>query len=130
MAAGSNVKRKSARSKKDSPKLCIAEWVFEQASMPGYVSFSFIVTQEAGGGAASPTPRRFLLRCERASELIKELQTVLEDSAAIQCLEEQAARGNAAFAAQPGLKLVRAGIDDTELSPNHFDLGAYGLVGN
>ena len=89
-----------------------------------------MVTQEADNGAAPSTPRRFLVRCERAVEMIKELQAVLEDSAAIQCLEEQAARGNAAFAAQPGLKLVRAGIDDTELASNHLDLGAYGLVGN
>ena len=130
MPAGSNVKRKSARRKKDSPKLWISEWVCEQASTPGYVVFSFIVTQNADGGAAPSTSRRFLLRCERAAEMIRELQAVLEDSAAIQRLEEQAARGGAAFAAQPGLKLVRAGIDDTEAQPNHFELGAYGLVGN
>jgi hypothetical protein len=130
MALGSNAKRKSARGEKDSRKLWIAEWTIEQATTPGHVVISFVVSQESDIGASRSTSRRFLLRCERAVDLVNELKEVLEVSGAFERLEEQAASAGLTFTAQPGLTSVRTSVDDSEPLSNHFALGAYGLVGN
>ncbi|MFL9922588.1 hypothetical protein PQR75_46740 [Paraburkholderia fungorum] len=126
MTSESNAKRKTAGDKKEVAKLWIAEWAIEPATTPGHVSVCFVVTKESGEGASRSATRRFLLRCERAEELVNELKEVLEDAAAIQCLEGQAGSSMA----QLNLTGGPVGASDTEPLSNHFDLGAYGLVGN
>src|SRR4051794_25315568 len=66
----------------------IMEWAVEQATTPGHVSVGFVVTKESHEGARRSVTPHFLLRVDRAEELMNELKDVLEDAAAIRCLEE------------------------------------------
>ena len=128
MTPGRNTKRKSAHCNKDGPR--IAEWTIEQATAPGHVRVSFVVIQELDDGSSRPLNRHFLLRCERATELINALKEALEESSTIEVLEAQAAVAGRTRPAKPSVTAARAEVDDAELPSNHFALGAYGLVGN
>jgi hypothetical protein len=130
MALKSNAKRKSARGKKDRPEFWITDWVVDQASTPRRVSISVFVVQESDDGTSRSTAQRFLLRCERPVELINELKEMLDDSAAIQRIEEHAATDSFTFNVRPALASVRNDTGDNDLPSSHFDLGAYGLLGN
>ena len=128
MTPGRNTKRKSAHCNKDGPR--IAEWTIEQATAPGHVRVSFVVMQGLDDGASRPTTRHFLLRCERATELIDALKEALEESTTIQGLEAQAAAAGLTRSARSGVPTAGVEADDAEVESNHFALGAYGLVGN
>jgi hypothetical protein len=130
MALASNAKKKSARGKKDDPKFRIAEWIIEPSTTPGEVHLSFVAVKESDTEMSRSTTQRFLLRRERAEELVKELKEVLEDFAATRRLEEQAASSARVPGAQTGAMPGRSMADDTDMLSNHFALGAYGLVGN
>jgi len=128
MTPGPSTKRKSTHGNKDGPR--IAEWTIEQATAPGHVRVSFVVMQGLDDGASRPTTRHFLLRCERATELINALKEALEESTTIQGLEAQAAAAGLTRPAKSGLAAAGAEASDAEAESNHFALGAYGLVGN
>ena len=130
MALASNAKRKSARGKKDDPKLWIADWVVEPSTTPGEVHLSFVALKDSDADTNRLTTQRFVLRCEHAEELVKDLKEALEDFAATQRLEQQAASSARLPGAQTGATPVRSMADDTDMLSNHFALGAYGLVGN
>lgn len=91
---------------------------------------SFVAVQESGDNVSRLTTRRFMLRCERAEEFVKELKDVLENFAATRRLEEQAASETRGFGDEPGATPASAPVDDLDALSNHFALGAYGLVGN
>lgn len=130
MATGSNAKQKSSRGKIANPRFRIADWTVQQATTPGDVSLSLVSAPASADGASRPTTRRFLLRCERAAELVNQLKAVLDESAASQRLEGEATCPGSAFTAQPDSISMHANVDDTDVILNHLDLGAYGLVGN
>jgi hypothetical protein len=130
MALASNAKRKSARGKKDDPTLWIADWIIEPCATPGEVHLSFVAGKDSDADTHRLTTQRFLLRCERAEELVKELKEVLEGLTATRRLEGQSAPSARVPGAQSGAMPVRSTADDTDMLSNHFALGAYGLVGN
>lgn len=98
--------------------------------MPGHMNVCLVAVHESTDGASRSTTRCFLLHCERAAELIDALKEALEDATALQGLEEHAALAPAAPAVSASSVSMLAGVDDSEILSNHFDLGAYGLVGN
>jgi hypothetical protein len=127
MTIGSSLNRKPAHAKRSASHQIVAEWTIEEASTPRHLSVSFVVRSVSGDAVRSKT-RRFLLAKESAAELIHELNEVLEVSAAVGSLADDAS----AFAAddEPTVFARQTDADDTDPMSNHFALGAYGLVGN
>ena len=130
MALASSAKKKTTRGKKDDPKLWITEWTVEPSTTPGEVHLSFAALKDADADTNRLTTQRFVLRCEHAEDLVKDLKDVLEDFAATQRLEQQAASSARLPGAHTGAMPVRSTADDTDMLSDHFALGAYGLVGN
>lgn len=122
---------KPVREKKVIAERWITEWTIEQATTLGHVSVGFVVTKESHEGARRSVTPHFLLRVDRAVELMNELKNVLEDAEAIRCLEELAASPVLTSNPQPVAISSSGGeSDDSERLASHFELGAYGLVGN
>jgi hypothetical protein len=131
MASGSNTKKNSPRGSKGDPKLLITEWVIKPAATPRHVQVAFVVQQESDDGMYRAFTRRFLLQCENATELLRELKELLDDTAATQYLEEQGTSKVVALSSPLQRASARSNVSDADPLSEPFGLGAaYGLVGN
>jgi hypothetical protein len=131
MASGSSTKKNSPRGSKGDPKLLITEWVIKPAATPRHVLVAFVVQQESDDGMDRAFTRRFLLPCENAAVLLREMKELLDDTAATQYLEEQGASKVVALNSPSQRENVRSDEPDADPLSEPFGLGAaYGLVGN
>lgn len=128
MASHSNTKERTT-SKRGGPQCSIVGWTIEPASVPGHVRLSFSVAGQSGDRIRSSGTRHYLLQCERIVDLIRELNRTLEHSNASRMLDEQAPEAASQVLADPTSE-PDAREQDSSAMPNHFLLGAYGLVGN